>query len=335
MSIDTELQISGAVTLTIADATYSGTALSGGPTRGRSSFRIVGGKGKWGKTILRKAYSNDAGVKLLTVLQDAAQSAGEQLDFASISKTDRVGSGFSRPTGPASRVLEQVAPSNWYVGEDGLTRLGSRAPSKYTGKGTRIKLADLSTGVIVLAAEDIKTLVPGVIVDGVEALDVVHEISAKTGLRTTIYGTPLSQTSRRLQAFREIFDQLDPLRKFRGIYEYRVVTLAGTTKLNLQPTLISTGMPDLERVPIRTGLAGGKSTLVPGTRVIVGFVNADPTRPEVIALEDLDGEGFKPVLTSIDAQTLVKLGAGIKPAAGLGDMAGPFPIVTTQVKVLI
>jgi hypothetical protein len=328
-SLDGEVTLSGAVDLVIADATYKGTVLSGGPAQGRSDFRIVGGKAGWGKIIPKKSYANDAGVKLSTVLGDAAREAGETLDTSTISSAARVGPGFTRPKGPACRVLEQLAPGAWYIGEDGVTRLGKRATKTFSGVAARVTPIDKARGTLTLAAESITALVPGVVVDSLEAVDVVHEIGPK-GLRTKIYGSRGSlPTSRGLAAMRLVLDQLDPDRMFRGVWEYRVVTLEGK-RVNLQPVLVSTGMPDLQRVPIRPGLAGSRSDLMLGARVLVGFVNADRSRPEVLAVEDADGEGFKPVLTEIDATTFVKLADGVRIMPATGDLAGGiWPILGT------
>jgi hypothetical protein len=332
ISIDGEVELSGDVDLVFNDLTLKGTVLAGGPAKGRSDFRIVGGKGGWGKTLPRKSYANDAGVKVSTVIGDAAIEAVETVD-ATTYPTARLGPAWTRPEGPASRVLEQIAPAGWYIGEDGITRIGARARVDFADKAPRVSPLDKARGTLTLAAENLAKLVPGVVVDGLEAVDVVHEITAKT-IRTTIYGKLGGETSRRLEAFRAILDQLDPDRAFRATWEYRVVTLSGN-RVDLQPVLVSTGMPDLQRVPVRPGLAGSKSTLTPGSRVLVGFVNASPSRPVVLSFEDPDGEGFLPVLTEIDAETFVKLGAGLLPVVRLGDVATMWPISTTgQLKVL-
>lgn len=324
-SIDGEHALSGAVELVMADLTLKGTILSGGPQKGRSSFIIVGGKGKWGKTIPRKSYANDAGVKVSTVLGDAAREAGETLELSS---TDRVGPAFVRAEGPASRVLEQIAPATWYVGEDGITRLGKRPRKPFNGNAPRVSPVDLARRTVTLASEKIAALVPGAVVDGIEAVDVLHEIGP-SGLRTTIYGEQSFGGSRELAALRKLLEQLDPNRKFRGVTEYRVVTQEGE-RLNLQPVRVSAGMPDLQRVSVRPGISGAKAKVMLGSRVIVGFVDADPSRPYVAQFEDADGNGFTPLLLEINASTFVKLADGVRPMAATGDLAaGLFPIVGT------
>ncbi len=333
LATDGEVRIAGRADIVIADLRLRGTVLRGGPAKGRSMFRVVGGAGGWGRPIAAKAYANDAGVKASTVLNDAATGAKETIDPATMAAAgDRLGPAWARRKGPASWALERIVPGRWYVGEDGVTRIGSRPAGKLP-PGVTHGPVDRARGTVTLAAESIATILPGVVVDGMTAVDVLHEVDAKTGLRSTVWGAAAEATTRRLAAWRAILDQLDPDRAFRAVWEYRVVTLAGA-RLNLQPVRVSTGLPSLERVPVRPGVAGMKSTLAPGARVLVAFVDADPARPFVCGHEDADGEGFAPLLTEIKASTFLKLQGGVRPLAATGDFAGPFPIAGTVVKVL-
>lgn len=323
VSIDEEAALAGPVVLTLADFTFRGMVMSGGPgPGGRSSFRLAAGAGTWGRTIPEKSYANDGGVKAATVLVDAASACGETLDAATLPET-RFGYAWVRPVAPASRTLEQVVPSGWYVGEDGITRIGRR-PATAVPHGIATT-TDLALGKIELADELIAALVPGAIVAGLEAVDVVHEFSP-AGLRTTLWGKGIASTSRRLTALRRIVDQLDPGRRFRGLYEYRVVT-QDAERLNLQPVRVSTGMPDLQRVPVRPGVPGTRADVTLGTRVLVGFIDADQSRPAVLGFEDAEGEGFRPIKYELDATTAIEIGgaAGL-PSARQTDavLAGPW-----------
>jgi hypothetical protein len=292
--IDGEHTLSGSVTFKLADLTLVGTVLSGGPEKGRSSYRIVAGAGGWGQSIAAKSYSNDASDKASTVVGDAASAVGETL--APIAATVRVGTGFTRPEGPASQVLQIVAPQGWYVDEAGVTHLGSRTAGALVGKVTRVTPVDLARGKLVLAADSIATILPGIVVDGLTAVDVLHEVSAEGGLRTTLWG---AQVSSPIESLRRLLEALDPDRKFRGVTEYRVVTLSGSL-LNLQPVRrASSGMPDLQRVPVRPGVAGCEATVALGSRVLVGFVDSDAARPYVAGFEDADGAGFLPTMIEL------------------------------------
>ncbi len=205
-SIDGEHELAGPVTLVIADLTLKGAVISGGPAKGRSEYRIVAGAGGWGRDLPSKPYVNDAGVKKATVLGDAAREAGETL--ADIPAADRVGPAWTRQAGPASRDLHQLAERAWYVDEAGVTRLGARAAGALVGTATRVSAVDLARGKLVLASEKIATILPGLVVDGLTAVDVLHELGPD-GLRSTVWGT---QTASTLDTLRKIDEQLDPRR---------------------------------------------------------------------------------------------------------------------------
>ncbi len=322
-SIDEEAAISGRVSLMVADLSLSGTIMSGGiGPKGRASFRLAGGAGGWGRSVPARSYANDAGLKAATVLADAAAACGEAIDPATL-PTGRLGPAFVREAAPAARVLEQVAPAAWYVGEDGITRIGKRAAVTLTTPAA-IGTIDRAVGTVALASDSIAPIVPGITVEGIEAVDVLHEL-APEGLRSTLWGSGIAPSTRRIAAMRRLFEQLDARRRYRAIYEYRVVTQDGE-RVNLQPIRVSVGMPDLQRVPVRPGVSGARADLALGSRVLVGFIEADPARPVVLAFEDADGDGFKPTQLDLDASALITLAAGVLGAARQTDpvQAGPF-----------
>ncbi|HQY59797.1 MAG TPA: hypothetical protein PK141_00550 [Polyangiaceae bacterium] len=305
IDLDGEHTLSGAVTVVIADLTLQGTILSGGPENGRSHFRVVGGKGGWGRPIPAKAYANDAGVKASTVLLDAADACGETI-LASTLPTTRPGPSWVRPEGRARNVLELLAPKGWYVGEDGITRIGARTPGTLPANVTHGPV-DLARGCVELASESIATILPGIVVDGLTAVDVLHEVSSE-GLRSTVQGAR-GGSSRLLEAYGAILEQLDPDRRFRGQSEYRVTSRSGD-RVGLEPVRVSTGMPELTRVVARPGLPGCKGGAAIGSRVLVAFADSSPARPYVCAYEDADGSGFVPTTLVLDASSSIKIGDG-------------------------
>jgi hypothetical protein len=333
VTIDVVTSLTGAVTLVLADLTIKGTVLSGGPAVIGSFYRIVAGAGGWGQELPKRSYSNDAGVKLATVLGDAAQECGETLDMTTVDQTLRLGPYFVRPADQACRLLEQLSPNAWYVGEDGQTRLGQRAKTTLKTATTQTSLVDLARGTVELASDSIAPILPGVTVAGLEAVDVEHELTAK-GLRSRIWGRKGTGNSRRLAAFRAIFDQLDPDRAFRGITEYRIVTQDGE-RLNLQAVRVSTGMPDLKRVMVRPGMAGLKAVHHLGARVLVGFADSNPSQPIVLAFEDAEGGGFLPTSLSLvgGGAAIGRVGDTIRVTAAqlttAGAQAGGNPVTLT------
>ena len=298
---DSEETLSGSVELALPGLTLTGTVMSGGPYHGRARYRVAGGAGGWGRELRARSYSNDAGVKLARVLQDAAAECGESMYTTGETRT--VGPYLVRDAGPASRVLGLQVPGAWYVGEDGVTYLGARTASTYEGEATRMG-RDYAAGWLELGADDLEGLVPGVVVDDLAAVDVVHTI--RDGLlRTRIWGAGRSSTSRLGTAVeRMIAAALAPLR-YQGVWSYRVVAQSGE-RLDLQPERSSAGMPDLLRVRVRPGVPGCTADYVAGSLVLVAFVDADPGRPVVVAGDDPESAGFYPDRIDIgDGETIL------------------------------
>ncbi len=297
--LEEESSLSGRVDVVASDLLLSGTIISGGVSGlGRSAYRIVGGAGGWGRALPPKSYDNPAGVKASTVLQEAATAAGETLTGEVPSTI--VGLTWARDDGPASRTLDLLASRAWYVDEVGDTRLGTRP---------RVELAaDLERGpvdqanlTVALSGEAIATVLPGVVVDGLEAVDVEHTIGGSS-VRSVVYGARATAQFGTVEAALEsaISRLLPWLRYARGPFEYRVVTQTGE-KLNLQPVLSSLGLGDLDSVPVRPGVPGVRADVALGSRVLVSFINADPSRPVVLAFEDAESDGFVP--TRLDLGT--------------------------------
>lgn len=317
VTVDGEHALTGATSLVLADLTVKCAVLSGGPAVGLSFFRVVVGAGGWGKQLKKRSYTNDGGVKLVTVLQDAANEAGETFDATTVDPSKVVGTYYVRQADLACRVLEQFAHGAWYVGEDGVTRLGARPASTLTAPAPVTSQVDLAQQRVTISSDTIAQVLPGLTYQGVTAVDVEHTATASGGLHSTLWGKIGAGQSRRLAAYRAIFDQLDPNRAYRGVYEYRVVTQSGE-RLNLQSVRVSTGLPDVKAVLPRPGVAGAKGQPALGSRVIVAFVNADPTNPVVIAYENAEAGGFLPLSVTLDASGSVHLG----PSASSVDLAG-------------
>lgn len=327
VELDKPIELTGAVSLVIADLELHGTVKSGGPWQGRARYHVAGGAGAWATVIPSKDYSNDLGVKLETIATDAASACGERL--GAIPST-RVGPKYVRRSGRASLVLDDYAPQAWYVDGAGVTQFGARTAASFTAKHV-VQSHDVAHSRLVVAAESIATLLPGAIVDGVEALDVVHELSS-AGLRSTIWGDVGTVTGGLQRIIGKMMEHL----RYLGTWEYRVV-FQTANRVELQPVRASTGMPDLRSVHVRPGVSGAKAELALGSMVLVQFVNADPSRPVVVGFEDAENGGFKPMSLTLDA-TAIKLGEhALQGVARLGDtvQAGPFAGVITSASSIV
>jgi hypothetical protein len=288
--IDEPAELSGRVAIVCADLSLSGMILSGGTWQGKARYQIAGGAGKWPTPIPAKSYANDLGVKRATILRDACTAAGETLDESTL-PTGTVGPAWIREAGPASATLQLLAFEGWYVDEAGVTRIGARERADLAVETARVRV-DQARGIVELKAQSLATLLPGVVVDGIEAVDVLHEIDAKEQ-RTTIRGAGASTRTGRASQWHDLIHQILPDLAFLGTYEYRVVSQSGE-RVALQAVGSALGLPDLANVRVRPGVAGARADLALGTLVLVAFIDADPARPAVVGFEDADGGGFAP-----------------------------------------
>jgi hypothetical protein len=115
--------------LTVGNLSLVGNVYRMATYVGSRSARIVGGFGGWRKVLPPQYYQNLGGIRLSTVLGDAAISVGEKINVAS---DISVGTSYARETGPASRLLRQLAGPEWWVDNVGTTQIGSRPSSQIT-----------------------------------------------------------------------------------------------------------------------------------------------------------------------------------------------------------
>lgn len=312
-----EVSLSGRQTLALADISLSGTVVSGGAADGRSAYRLVGGAGGWGRDLTAKPYQDDAGVRLDGVLQDLARETGETL---ADHPTTRLGPHYARDDGTAYRTLNLLARDAWRVGFDGVTRLSAYPVTTYTGDVPRTRRAPGSQ-VIELTPDTLAPFLPGVVVDGASpASDVEYDLDSN---RLTVRVYSSRSANRRVAALRRLILGLFPELRYRGTFEYRVVTQSGE-RLNLQPARVGLGLPDLARVPVRPGMAGLRALVLPGELVLVVFADADPSRPQVISHDAPDAPGWMPLQLELGGPGALGVARQTDPV-----QAGPFAGVIT------
>lgn len=315
-----------AVELQIVDLTMAGTAVTKGPYRGRSRYRIVAGSGGWGEVVEAKSYTSDeggggVGVLRSDVLRDVAGAAGEPIDLDDVEGV--LGGHWTRQEGPAARTLELVSPRAWYAELDGVAHIGARPAVEYTGEATRMDGTDLAAGRIELAPDALSGLLPGAVVDGLEAADIEVRFGAK-GLRATVWAKHGAPTRGLTASIGRMVRQLMADRRLAGSWEYRVLQQVGE-RLDLQPVRTAPGLPFLTRV--RSRLAPGhRVEHRPGSLVLVTFIDGSPARPAVVGGDDPEAPGWLPKAVYLEADgdvsldgTLVKAGAGWAPVVRQGD----------------
>lgn len=317
--------LTGAQTLSLAGTALACTVASGGAANGRAAYRAVSGAGGWGRVVAKKSYNDDSGIALSKILGDLARDVGETI--TDIPDT-RLGPHYARPECRAYEVLNLLAPKNWYVDFAGVTHIGQRPASVYSSGAARTRVSPM-VGVIDLAVDTLDGLVPGVSVDGNRpATDIDIELTPDR-LTARVYYSAQHSSSRMLEAMAECLAALDPRARYRGCYEYRVVTLEGN-RLNLQPVRVASGLDDLEAVPVR-GPAGVGATVTLGETVLVVFVDADPSRPCVVAHDERDSPGWMPLFVELGGAPLLSVACQTDPVV-CGPFAGTIIGVPRRIK---
>lgn len=136
-----------------------------------------------------------------------------------------------------------------------------------------------------------------------------------------------------------VLDSLAPLvRAVFPTYPYwvprrfRVVQMhAGDNRVELQAVNPRLGFPDPLPVHVSPGMAGLRAKLVPGTVVVVQFVDGEPTQPVITHFAAAGEPGFTPVELVLTGE-IIKLGENaLLGIARLTDtvQAGPFSGVIT------
>lgn len=307
------------VTLQVGDTQFRGTIDPGrtGTFADDGRAVVVGGAGGWGKPVAKLWNHNDAMLKRSQIATALAREVGETLVIGSEADKDPFATHFMREICPASRVLEQLFPAlGWWVGQDGVTKVGTRTTRDVTGSATILNY-DASQKFAELAIEDrdVSVVLPGCSIDDpihFESGDppfVVHDVTIDASperLRAYAYGGT-SRDSRALRIFRALVRESDPNRTFRGMYRYRVFSMSGD-RVQLQVVNPNLGLDDALPVEIAPGMAGLAAQLTPGAVVLVQFVEGDPTMPVVTHFTRKDEEGFLPVQLTLDATSLVAMG---------------------------
>lgn len=154
----------------------------------RTQARLVGGKNGWRNTVAARAYKSAIGVKLSTVLGDAAKECGETISIG----TDRaLGTHYIRERSPASRHLNSLTGGAWWMALDGTTTLGARPSGTITSPFSLLSY-DGARGVAIVATErpgdfvPARTFKPSTLDATLTVLGVVHTLS-KGKLRTEVH----------------------------------------------------------------------------------------------------------------------------------------------------
>jgi hypothetical protein len=292
-------------------------------------LRVLGGGGGWHRDVRAQHFHSDAGLPIATVVSTTAAEAGE---VATVLVPSVVGLDFVRRAGPASQIFED-AGVDWWVGVDGVTRVGARIPAPAP---LSLEILDWNPGAGTVSFRCDVLVEPGaIVVDTALRFTgprIVREVEA-TVSEGSVSGTLwLVETPPALGTVSELADSLAAIARAgtkieaARFYEYLVVAMAGD-RVQLaatRPAPFGT-MPAILPVSIWAGASGYKASLTPGSRVLVGFIEGDPRKPYVAFYEPPDADSWRPVTNEIDATAAVTVGA-LAAAVVLGEAATARPV---------
>jgi hypothetical protein len=318
--------VAGAVVLTIGSLRLEGVvdARNNGVFGEQRRARIVGGGGGWGALVPALHYHNDAGVRALSIAQDVARLAGEEIGTFNPAAT-QVGIDYVRQAGLASRVLEDVIGGvPWHVGFDGRTNVGERATSTPDVSAYEALEVDARQTLVTLAVDDLSLVGIGsiltrapltgpVTVHELEVAVEVDRVRVKAWGGATAAGGTATDGARTLSARGRIAQSLRDISRrsvddrLWGRYRYRVVQMSGD-RVELQAVLSASGLPDVLPVSMRPGVAGAFAKLTGGAIVLVEFVEGNRTLPIVSAFAAKGEGGHAPDELTFDVVSQLLLG---------------------------
>lgn len=145
------------VTLAVGNLSMHGAVYRQVVFAGQRTLRLVAGFGGWRKPVRRQQYQLESGVRLSTVIGDAANAVGERV----VVDVDRVlGRDWTRRAGPASDELRRVAGATWRIDSAGTTRLDAW-PVRPVRSQFNVVDQDGGRGVVEVATEDYAAWLPG------------------------------------------------------------------------------------------------------------------------------------------------------------------------------
>lgn len=316
------------VTLVLGDLTLVGTVIRQDKFTNDVSARIVGGAAGWRKEIPAKGYAHEAGIKLSSVLSDAARECGESIV---VSKDRTLGLNFAREKAPAERMLHLLTDALWWIDSKGITQTGARASDKIVTPFTVLNYSG-GMGQFEISSEAISPWQPGrtFTCNTVPETQTISSVTI-TGTNEGIIKLHVLSTSVAVERLRTdiramIRAEIASL-SYGFVWEY-TVSSSNATNGTVDATPSDARMPPLTKVPLAPEL--GAAAPSAGSKCRIRFVNADPSRPEVVSF----GSSTEHLMTTEACALLIynTLGA-IFTAAGGGPMLSValLPLVTPSI----
>lgn len=275
----TDQAVAGVVPVVVGNLTLSGFSFRSNTYGGQTRVRMVGGKGGWRNSIGAQGYGASTGVRLSTVLNDAANACGETVNVAA----DRIiGNAYARPADIASDMLWQLVSQGiipaWYVDPNGTTQVQAWPTTTVTSPFT-VTDQKPDQGIAVIATEDYASWLPGCqftspLIDGTFTNMGVHYLWPGSGdFRLEVMTGADNLTA----SFDAIVQKNVAPTRFHGRYKY-TVTNPNASTIDCDPVNESIGLPNLQNVPLR---GDSVSSYIPpsGSECHIMFLDGVPTQP--------------------------------------------------------
>lgn len=320
LRISTQNPVSGNVTVIIGNLTLQGFVYRSEFYGGQTRARLVAGYGGWRQIISAQGYGSSSGVKLSTIMNDAALACGETVN---VPNDMSVGNAYIRMATYASdnlwiMIQKGIIPS-WYIDPKGVTQLASW-PTNNVSTTFTVTDQKPDEGLVEIATEDYASWMPGCTFSNYLLAPGVTYTSA--GVHYTwdndgkfrfevLTGTDppnMPMQDRMLGPIQQTIDrQIAPL-KFLGRYNYTISNPTSST-VDGTPVNSTLGLPDVTGAPIT---ADSISTYTPpnGSNCHIMFLDGDPSQPICV--------------WTAGAPTMAMLLNGTNPVARLGDQVQAF-----------
>lgn len=289
----TDVLLPTQVTLIAGNLSLVGTVYRQAAFAGRTEARLVGGGGGWGQEVSARGYNSSGGVLKSTILSDAATDVGES---AAIDDDGVAGNQYVRYADKASSVLSAIAGTTWWIDEQGVTRVSERPTATISSPFTLVNF-DARTSVASIATEDPASWVPGASFTAstlpTQTIASVRHVFADDGTARLLVacGTAGGLNDRWIENLREVIrSEIAQAIAYTKVWEYTVLETgtdgSGNVTVSGIPADSTAPVPPLTGVPLRYGIAGASATPAEGTRVAIGFLNADPGQPVCLPVFD-------------------------------------------------
>ncbi len=278
------------VDIVVENVTLSGAIVRGGITGDVGRYQVAG-RPEWDKPIIARrtaAYYRATTVKTREVLTDICRETlgANWQSIVELPPIENLGNHFQRPgtfgtVEVLARDLLELLELPWYVRADGVTVFATR-PSGTVSTEQQILVSKRNDaiGYRVVNCEDLAAFAPGLTFEGETIGDVTYAIRPDD---VEIHVWTRTASNAFANLVRAVWRRMFPHVELQGLFSYTTIGPSIGGRHDLRSTR-SRHLPDVRTCDTWT-IAGHTAELQPGTRVVVTFVDGDPTQPLIVGID--------------------------------------------------